>query len=352
MSLQRWLHMQKIPFLISKLCSSIRWGLLTCFCVGLVIACAGKPQTSVPSASPSDCRVIQHAMGETCVPANPQRVVALSGFAVDTIFSLDMQPVGAITNVSSQWANKMQEVASLGMDEQVNLEKILALQPDLILASRWNAEPIYEQLSAIAPTVLDDAILGEWKKSFTLHAAALGKTQEVKQLMNQYQQRVEDLRSQLGNSIQQTKVSLVRIFPEGIGLYLKNSFAGHVLDDIGFPRPPAQDKGVLGEEPFVVVVSKENIQDADGDVIFVWTFGATPEIAQSAQTALQRIQTDPLWLQLNAVQQGKVFEVKDHWHVASTPTQAMMVLDDLSNYLMNSASSKLDRILERQTSTT
>jgi len=82
----------------------------------------------------------------------------------------------------------MQQVSPLGMNEQVNLEKILALQPDLILASQWNAEPIYKQVSAIAPTVLDDAILGEWKKSFTLHAATLGKAQQAEQLMSQYQQ--------------------------------------------------------------------------------------------------------------------------------------------------------------------
>lgn len=333
MFLQRWLHLQKIPFPISKLCHSIRWGLLTYFCVGLIAACGSNPQTSAPSASSVPCRIIQHAMGETCVPANPQRIVTLSGFAVDTVFSLGMKPIGTVTNVSSQWADQIQEVVPLGMDDQVNLEEILALQPDLILASQWNAEPIYEQLSAIAPTVLDDAILGEWKKSFTLHAAALGKTQQAEQLMTQYQQRVEELRSQLGASIQRTKISLIRIFPERIGLYLKNSFAGHVLDEIGFSRPPAQDKGVVGEEPFVITVSKERIQDADGDIIFVWTFGATPEIAGAAQTALQQIQNDPLWLQLGAVQKGKVYEVDDYWHVASTPTQAILVIDDLFKYL-------------------
>lgn len=333
MTFQRWLHLQKIPFFISKLGKFVRWGLLTCFCVGLVIACAGNPQTSAPSGSPSSCRMIQHAMGETCVPENPQRIVALSGFAVDTVFSLDMQPVGAVTNVAALWADKIREVEPLGLDDQVNLEKILALQPDLILGSRWNAEGIYDQLSAIAPTVLDDAILGEWKKSFALHAAALGRNQQAEQLMTQYQQRVEELRSQLGESIQQTKISLVRVLPERIALYLKNSFAGSILDEIGFARPPAQDKGILGKEPFVIAVSKEKIQDADGDVIFTWTFGATPEIAQSAKFALQQIKADPLWLQLNAVQKGNVYEVGDYWHVASTPTQAMMVIDDLLNYL-------------------
>lgn len=342
MSLQTVLRFQKERLLIQNLYHSIRWSLLVCFCAGWIAACGinvtqqpASPPAVTASSPTEPCRMIQHAMGETCVPANPQRIVALSGFAVDTVFALGMKPVGAVTNVANLWADEMQAVESLGLDEQVNLEKILTLQPDLILASQWNAESIYEKLSAIAPTVLDDAILGEWKNSFTLHANALGKTEEAKQLMAQYQQRVQDFRAQMGKSLQQTEISLVRILPQGIGLYLKNSFAGTILDDIGFARPSAQAKGVVGEEPFVVVVSKERIQDADGDTIFVWTYGATPDIAQSAQNALQQIQTDPLWLQLNAVQKGNVYVVNDYWHVASTPTQAILVIDDLLKYLVN-----------------
>ncbi|MBE9160701.1 iron-siderophore ABC transporter substrate-binding protein [Nodosilinea sp. LEGE 06152] len=291
------------------------------------------PLPTTPTVATQPCREIQHAMGKTCVPANPQRIVALSGFAVDAVFSLGMKPVGAVTNVANLWADEMQEVTSLGLDEQINLEAILALQPDLILASQWNAEPIYGQLSAIAPTVLDGAILGEWKNSFAIHSAALGKTQQAEQQMTHYQERVRDVQQRLGDKLQQTEISLVRILPEHLALYLKNSFAGSILEDIGFARPPSQDKGVIGEEPFVIAISKERIQDTDGDVIFLWTYGATPDIAQSAQSALQKIQTDPLWLQLNAVQQERVYVVSDYWHVASTPMQAMLVIDDLLKYL-------------------
>ncbi|GAB4372060.1 MAG: iron-siderophore ABC transporter substrate-binding protein [Elainellaceae cyanobacterium] len=335
MSLQRVPNFQKGRQLIQNLYRSIRWSLLVCFCAGWIAACGSNvTQSSVPSATPSSCRMVQHAMGETCVPANPQRIVALSGFAVDAVFALGMKPIGAVTNVAGLWADQMQNVEPLGLDDQVSLEKILALQPDLILASQWNAESIYEQLSAIAPTVLDDAILGEWKSSFTLHADALGKTEEAEQLMAQYQQQVQNFQAQAGESLKQTEISLVRILPEGIGLYLKNSFAGTILDETGFARSPAQNKGVVGEEPFVVVISKERIEDADGDMIFVWTFGATPDIAESAQNALQQLQTDPLWLQLDAVQQGNVYEVNDYWHVASTPTQAMLVINDLRKHLL------------------
>ena len=70
----------------------------------------------------------------------------------------------------------------------------------------------------------------------------------------------------------------------------------------------------------------------DGDVIFVWSFGATPEIAQANQAGLEQMKTDPLWLQLNAVQQGKVYEVGHYWNSGS-PLTASLVLDDLLEYL-------------------
>jgi iron complex transport system substrate-binding protein len=342
MSWRNMLRVQEVRLSIQNLHRAVRWSLLIYFCVGWLAACGGnvvQQSTSPPvvaASSPAEsCRIVQHAMGEACVPSTPQRIVALSGFAVDAVFALDMKPVGAITNVANLWADEMKTVESLGLDDQVSLEKILTLQPDLILASQWNAEAIYDRLSAIAPTVIDDSILGDWKQSFALYAQALGKTERANQLMTEYQQRVRDVRAQMSDELQQTTISLVRIYPDGFGLYLKNSFAGGVLEEIGFPRPPSQNKGTIGQLPFQDVISKERIRDIDGDAMFVWTFGATPEIALTAKTALQQVQDDPLWLQLNAVQQGKVFEVSDYWHVASTPTQAMLVIDDLLKYLVN-----------------
>jgi iron complex transport system substrate-binding protein len=303
-----------------------------------ILAChnsvSSPPSSTQPDGTGSSCRMVQHAMGETCVPANPQRIVALSGFAVDAVFSLGFKPVGVVTNVSTLWKDEMQGVELLGLDEQFSLEKILALQPDLILSSQWNTEAVYDKLAAIAPTVVDGAILGEWKTSFMLHAEALGKTEEAEQLMREYQQQIKDLQKKMGDKVQQTSLSLIRIYPDGLGLYLKNSFAGTILDEIGFSRPPSQNKGIVGQLPFQEVISKERIKDADGDAIFIWAFGATSDIAQSAQNALQQIQNDPLWLQLNAVQKGNVYVVKDYWHVASTPTQAMLVVDDLEQYLL------------------
>lgn len=152
--------------------------------------------------------------------------------------------------------------------------------------------------------------------------------------MDAYQKRVDKLREKLQEKQQEIKISLVRIYSDNsIGLYLKNSFAGTILSDIGLARPSFQDKGVVGKAPFQIVINRELIQAADGDAIFAWTFGATSQIAQSAKQALRQIQLDPLWRKLNAVQQERVYVVGDYWHVASSPIQAMQVIDDLEKHL-------------------
>jgi iron complex transport system substrate-binding protein len=283
----------------------------------------------------SPCRMVKHALGETCVPARPQRVVALISDAVVNLLSLGVQPIGAVSNVPSLILGKLKDVEIIGYSEQVNLEKILLLKPDLILAHKWNTEAVYNKLSKIAPTVVDDRNIGEWKEVFALHAEALGMTDKAKQLMAQYDQRVEHLKAQMREQLKQTNVSLIGVYPEGIFIFFKNSFGGTILEDIGLPRPPAQDRNnsrVIGE-----MISKELMHYADGDVILAWSYSDTLTTLRSVREKLNRLKSDPLWLKLSAVQQGRVYEVGDHWTIGS-PLTANLVLDDLFKYLIEEQS--------------
>jgi len=76
-----------------------------------------------------------------------------------------------------------------------------------------------------------------------------------------------------------------------------------------------------------VNISRERFDAADGDVIFVWGLG------NDAETAYKRLQDDPLWSQLGAVQAGKVYPVPGYW-IGRGPIAANKVLEDLSTYLL------------------
>ena len=284
----------------------------------------------------SPCHVVQHAMGETCVSMHPQRIALLDFHSAGSLLSLQVKPIGVPNNILPAFADELADVERLGNSDQINMEKLLALQPDLILASSWNASENYDQLSKIAPTVVDDSkTTGDWQKRFALHAEVLGMSEKADQLIQDYEQRLAEVRDRLGAEwVENTKISQVRVGSDlsNVALYLKNSFGGTILEDISFSRPASQDEGTIDQPPFQKQISKERLQEADGDVIFVWSFGATPEIAQANQAGLAQMKTDPLWQQLNAVQQGNVYEVGHYWNSGS-PLTANLVLDDLLEYL-------------------
>ena len=303
-------------------------GILTFF---LVSACRGiAPQQTSSQA----VRVVDHVMGQTEVPIDPQRVVVL-GTGLDTILSLGVKPVGtAQVRLDNDYLkNRVEKLDSVGSSSSPNLEAIVALKPDLILGTKWGGQSNYELLSQIAPTVIAEVeTSGDWKKMLNVYAEALGKTDKAEQIMADYYARIDKFQAQMGDRLKKTEVSLVNVRQNRIRIYLEDSFCGTIVADAGLPRPPDQAEA---ETPFAMEISEELLEMTDADVIFIWTSGdgSRKEAFQKAQTAWKQLKADPLWSKLNAVQQGKVYDVPGYW-IGAGPIAANLVLDDLFEYLV------------------
>ena len=302
----------------------------------LVSACRGNaPQqinSQTNSTSAEAVRVVEHALGKTKVPINPQRVVVLGG-GLDTLLSLGVKPVGSVRFLPDNYylKNRLEGIESVGDPDRPDLESIVALKPDLILGADFDDQSNYELLSQIAPTVIAELEnTYNWRKMLSQYAEALGKTEKAKQIIADYNTRIKEFQAQMGNRLQETEVSIVRVRQDRIEIYLEDSFCGAVVADAGLSRPLDQTNV---ENPFSITISKELLQIADADAIFVWTFGHSEEIAKEAQSKLKQLKADPLWSQLSAVEQGKVYEVPSYW-INMGPIAANLVLDDLFEYLV------------------
>jgi iron complex transport system substrate-binding protein len=323
-------------FLASRFPKRFSLALLTLitliFC--LVVACGNDPSPSdIPHASlqTSDCRVVKHVMGETCVPLHPQRVITIDPFSLENVLAFGIQPVGIAA--SSDWLSdrdylrdRLSTVESIGDFDQPNLEKILALKPDLILGLT-ETDQVYSQLRQIAPTVLFDfETSGQWKDILMHTADALGKTDIANQIMTTYSDRLDQFQARMGDRLPELEVSVIRIYPNTISIYASNTFVGSIIEAAGLARPPLQSPtGQLD-------ISKESLQIADGDVIFLWSH-ESGQARQKVQTEIAKLKADPLWQKLNAVQQGQVYEVPSYW-IGSSILSAHAVVDDLFKYLV------------------
>ncbi|UOO11718.1 MULTISPECIES: iron-siderophore ABC transporter substrate-binding protein [unclassified Synechocystis] len=269
------------------------------------------------------------------MPLEPRRVVALDGATVGNLLALGMMPAGVASNLLPEITRLIPNVPRLGQSSQINLETLAVLQPDLIIGAVWEMKGIYNKLSAIAPTVaFEMQTPADWQRPFRFDGQVLGLETQAEKVLEQYQMRVNKLRAQVSDSPLQ--ISLVRIRAESgqMSLYLKNCFGGAILADLGFARPPSQDQGTPDQPPFAKSISRESMTEADGDVIFLFTFGHTPQIAAAAEAQLERLDTDPLWQSLGAVQKNRVYSVGHYWGAGNSPLAADWVLDDVEQYLL------------------
>lgn len=278
------------------------------------------------SAAARATRTVTHVLGSTAVPVNPQRIVVLDNFALEAVLALGLTPTGAVYNdqIAQQpfIQGRLDGVANLGNVGEPNLERLLALDPDLILTINVydDFQQTYEQLSQIAPTVpVDFESSAQWKDVFMQFAAALGREATAQELLAAYDERMAAFRDAVGTSRADTTVSIVRVSSDGsLRLYLRDSFSGVVLSDAGLSWPAAQPSS-----GFAADISKERLDLADADVLFLWTAN-DPE----GEQAIGDLRADSLWQQLEAVQSNRVYAAPRYW-IGSGILAANAIVDDL-----------------------
>ena len=277
---------------------------------------------------PAAAREITHAMGVTEVPDNPQRIVVLTNEGTEALLAVGITPVGAVRSwLGDPWydhiAEQMAEVTVLGEESAVNLEVLVSLEPDLILGNKQRHENIYEQLAAIAPTVISERLRGDWKINMELYTEAAGKGEEGKAALAAFDQRVVDIRAALGDSVEE-EISIARFMAAQTRIYFRDSFSGLILEEIGFARPASQDKPEFAEE-----ITKERIPEFEGDRLIYFTYetGNGEADSQAADWT-----ADPLWQNLEVVKAGKVHAVSDAvWNTAGGIIAANLLLDDVES---------------------
>ncbi|MFB4265786.1 ABC transporter substrate-binding protein [Nonomuraea sp. GTA35] len=284
--------------------------------------------TSTTTQEAGPTRTVKHAMGETKVPMTPQRVVVLDTDKLDTMVSLGLSPVGAAQAQENQtWpeylGSALANTKPVGTLQQLNIEAIMALKPDLILGSKFRQAAFYDKLAKIAPTVFTEKVGITWKENFLLDAEALGKKDQAQQLLSGYETRAKEV----GAKFSKLQVGIVRFMPTEIRLYGPESFSGIVLGDAGIPRPEAQQLADQEDKRFGKI-SQENIAKGDADAIFYTAYGEAAAKSQAEVTA------GPLWKNLKAVKAGHAFNVDDEiWMTGIGVTAAGKILDDLDKHL-------------------
>jgi iron complex transport system substrate-binding protein len=283
---------------------------------------------------------VEHAMGTTTIKGTPKKVVILTNEGTEALLALGVKPVGAVQSwLGDPWyehiKKDMEGVEVVGVEGEVNVEKIASLKPDLIIGNKLRQEKVYDQLSAIAPTVFSETLRGDWQENFKLYAKAMNLEEKGNKVLSDFDQHVADLKGKLGDKVNQ-EVSVVRFMAGKSRIYYTDSFSGVIFDKLGFKRAAQQEALFTPDNKLgllAVEVGKEVIPKMDGDQLFYFTYA--PKGDKEALDTAKEWTNDPLWKNLNAVKSGNVHEVSDAtWNTAGGVLAANIMLDDLEEILL------------------
>ena len=312
--------------------------LLIVFSSILIISChqpvSQKPDSSIQPSS--ECRVIQHTFGETCVPLEPQRIIAIDPQStLDPLIALGIEPIGfASYNGSGEEVllgvsfDAVEEAENVGDASEPSLEKILLLKPDLILTTDYSNNPQkYNLLSEIAPTVSvpnsshmspkDLANKPYFKENLRYVAKIFGREAKAEEVLSQYQKRIAELRDRLGNQLKQSEIAVI-FYGEGYIWTIAKGYypISHVLDDLEL-----RYKFVPHGEWYLSI---ETINEYDADILFIVDVDNNGEDFYF---------NHPLFGNLEVVKNNRAYVVSQQKWRSGGISGANKTLDDLFKYL-------------------
>ena len=297
---------------------------------------SAKAPSRTNNLSSTECRMVKHVMGETCVPHTPQRLVTISDFTLHHVLVLGVKPTGNAVDgwrreVPAYLMHMMEGIESLGTSTQPNLERILELKPDLILS--WGEIPdVYPLLAQIAPTVMDspeDSSGNDvWREHFAFVAKVLDKQEIAQRAWNQYYQRIESLKEALGEQYKNKKISIMTVAHDFENhASSRNSFVGSIFSDVGLTLSDSQN--IEGGGGWIQYSPEEFASFFNGDILFVTVTGDTDRVR------FEELKSNPFWTRLKAVEGGNVYVVDSLTWQGANLLAANAVIDDLEKYLTN-----------------
>jgi iron complex transport system substrate-binding protein len=279
---------------------------------------AAAPAEESDTAVGSATHAVDHARGTTDVPDSPERVVTLEPLELDTAVAVGIEPVGA-AGASNPAYLDADGVKPVGTVPEPDLEAIAALKPDLILGTEARHSELYEQLAAIAPTVFIETQADPWRDNAILIGEALGRQDEVAELLSAVDTRCETLAGEY--DVDGQTVQLIRPRDETtLSLYGPVSFAGSLLECVGFTIPEQDWADGLQAD-----LSPENILSAQADHVFV----TVTDVDDESEIPAAITQNADAFPSVTPVDTS-------YWVSGVGPKGAQTVLDDIESFLQAS----------------
>lgn len=271
----------------------------------LLVAAGCGSQASAPQASSGDkvFAVIHDAMGrEVTLTKKPERIVVTSASFLEPLHEVGGDVVGR-PDSKTKMPEYAKDKASVGKVYQIDVEKVLACEPDLVIVNKGMNEKLVDTLESngIQTAVLDMKSYDDVKNEVQVLAQITGEPQKGEQLIHDMDAKIQAIKDKIPQDAH--RVSILHTTNQGLSVQLEGSIAGCTARLLGWDNVAA-GMTPLEKNPDAAPYSLETLVEQNPEILFITSMGKLEE----AKAGMEQTMTEnPAWQTVDAVKNGRVY---------------------------------------------
>ncbi|UAJ72233.1 iron-siderophore ABC transporter substrate-binding protein [Synechocystis sp. PCC 7339] len=219
------------------------------FMTSLLISCNTTIDQSLPlqQSNKKDCRIIEHKMGKTEICGQPERIVVLGPYLLESLLALNVQPIAYADHIGfhqrdydrpteqipylGKYIN--QSIANVGVAYMPSMEAIFKTKPDLILSLDDNQEH-YQTLSRFAPILMFS--WNEPNENLKKIAQAVNRKESAEKILEETAKKIAKAKDELAKTITDYPDILLLYAQDLQELFINNNrgLCSSLVKELGF----------------------------------------------------------------------------------------------------------------------
>lgn len=296
----------------------------------VLAACGGQPAPTNTGATTQNLTFTDATHTTITLPRQPTRIACLVSLCEDILAELGLTPV-AVNDTFGQnpifFGEAAKKFAIIGGPFfNPNVEDIAKVTPDLVIGLANVHESLRDALKPIAPLyIMNPATYND----SIFYLKDIGRLTGRSTQANAAAQRfLHKLATYKAKSPDNTSTLLMYGSDVNFNIFTQASLPGGLLAQVTpypWPAPGAGAAPASDHEPGAIPYSLEKIVAINPDVLFI----ASLTFAAGTQSLSKQLASSPVWSQLKAVKNHRVYEVDPNFYIFGRGTRSLgLALDD------------------------
>jgi iron complex transport system substrate-binding protein len=271
----------------------------------VITGCGMQAKQTVPTkeAQAGYLAVKDDAGRSITLQHKPEKIVVLAPSFLELLYAVGGKAVGRPSSTSkTALTQQAMDIPEVGFVYNINIEKVVSLQPDLVIAMQGTHDKLLPVLESnhIPVIVLKYKTYDDVFDKISLFGDIAGTKDKAQTLTQGMNAKLKVITDKLPDKT--TKIAILHATAKSVSLELDNSIAGNTAKLLRLQNVAASSKPIdTGSD--ATPYSLEKLVESDPDLIFVVTMGNATEIEK---TMRDDVESNPAWSTLRAVRDKKL----------------------------------------------